>query len=495
MRRILIIIGWELIRHLKSRNFWLVVFLSPLLMTGVVLIPSIYFQGASPKQSQIGFVEFDSTSYFQTLTEHLTDSLSNSNNMLLVLITPDTSARMQSEFVELEQLKDQLDSLNEAYNKIKERRRYIFQRPDSRTRRNLLAQSYEQLLATREQKDLAEIEYTRMKAKTDSLVRQAVLHKADSLLTAKEIEGYIILDEDLFRNGVITFHASQPINFLRIQPLKQALQVMLVEQRMKEEGITISQIQELLKPIRIHEIISEGTEKREFKFMVTYLAPIVAVLFLFISIFSTSGFLFAAIISEKTNKLLHWFLSYVNPFQIISGKIVGLGAVGLIEIFIWLILTMLLMAGNVIPARDIGFLTLKNAGLFVLYFILGYLFFASLFTGVGALSSSPQDAQKLRLYMRVMSFLPLVLAIFVLRTPDALLIRILSYIPFLSPVFMILRTPLGQPPLIDYYISWGVLVLSIILNLMITGKIFRNASIIYGEKTTFKLVLKLLREK
>ena len=495
MKRIFIIIAWELRRHLKARNFWLATFLSPLLMAGLAQVPSLFVDNAGPKQSQIGFVEFDSTSYFQALTEHLTDSLHQTTSVLLVLITPDTSERMRREFEQLARLKHELDSLNEAYNKIKERRRYIFQRPDSRTRRKLLSDSYDQLISTREQRDLAEIEYTRMKNKTDALVRQAVLHKADSLLAVKEIEGYIVLEDDSFKQGVIRFHAAQPINFLRIQPLKQALQVMLVEERMKEQGITVNQIQELLEPIQFHEIISEGSVKREFKVMVTYLAPVIAVLLLCISIFTTSGFLFSAIVVEKANKILQWLLSYVSSFQVITGKIMGLGIVGLLQIFIWLILTMVLMAGNVLPTEDIGFLTLRNAGLLVLYFVLGYLFFASLFTGVGALSSSQEDAHRLKFYMRLLSLLPIVLAVFVLHSPDSLFVRILSFIPFLAPIFMILRTPLGQPPLIDYYISCGVLVVSIVLSFMITGKLFRNASVIYGKKTTLKLVLNLLREK
>ncbi|RMF61774.1 MAG: hypothetical protein D6748_00850 [Calditrichaeota bacterium] len=495
MNRLWIIFSWEISHHLQNTRFWLVTFLSPLLLALMIWVASLYFHANTPQQSQIGYVEFDSTSHFQELTQHLTDSLSDFNSVLLVPINPDTTEQMQQKFAELAELKQELDSLNEAYNKIKERRRYIFQKPDSRSRRNQLSKSYEELLATREQRDLIEIEYTRMKTITDTLVKQAVLKKADSLLAAKEIEGYIVLEKESFKRGIVEFHAAQPINFLHIQPLKQALQVMVVEERMKDEGITVSQIQKLLEPIRIQEILSEGMVKREFKFMVTYLAPVVVIIFLFLALYTSIGFLFNSFASEKVHHILQLLLTHANRFAIIVGKIMGCSVLGFLQIIIWVLLTLILIGIGAFPLEELGFLTVENLGLFLLYYFLGFAFFAMIAAILGISTVSEYDAMRNRQLIRSLLIIPLLLAGFILYSPNSMLVRILSFIPPLSPVFMVLRTPLGQPPLIDYYFSSSVLGISLILGLFLVHRIIKVGSIHRENKTSFKLLMQLLRQQ
>ncbi len=443
-------------------------------------------------------VEFDTTSYYESLSERITEDFAEEPGypgILLTRIEADTTGEMQEDFEELARLKHRADSLNEALNKIRERRRYIFQRPESRTRTQLLSESYDQLISTREKKDLAEIEYQQKKTKMDSLVRVRVMEKADGLLAAKKIEGYVFIEPEIFKNGVVEFHSSQPKNFLNIEILEQALQEILVEERMRETGITVTKIQELLDPITIQEFILEGSRKHKFKFMVTYLVPIIVVLFLFIGIFTSSGFLFSSIVTEKTNRVLEMLLTSARSLPLIAGKIVGLGLLGLLQISIWLLLAVILILINVIPVEEVGFLTLKNAGLFVLYFLLGYLFFASIFLGMGSLSSTDQNSNHLHQFMRILSVLPIALAILVLQSPNSMLVRILSFIPFLSPTFMILRTPLGQPPVIDYYISSAIMLISIILTVFFSSKIFSISSLIYDRRPTIKGILAMLRLK
>ncbi len=413
--------------------------------------------------------------------------------LLLIKITADTSRELKGYFSELETIKYKLDSLNDIYNKIKERRKYIFQRPPSRTRDRLLRQSYEQLRSTREERDLKEIEYNNMKVLTDSLLRAEVVQKADSLLKDQIIEGYLLIKPEEFLAGSVEFHSILPTNFLKIEKLKEALQLMAIEQRMKTDGITSDKIEEWLKPFVIKEYQLEGGRKTEFNFLVNYLGPIIVVLFLFISIFTSSGFLFNGIISEKTNRVLEILISSTHSLQLIAGKIFGLGFLGLFQIIIWIGLTLILIFFNLIPVQEITFLNLRNAGLFILYFSLGYLFFAAIFVGVGSVLSSEEDAHHLNQFMRILSIFPVALAILVLQSPNALLVRILSFIPFLTPTFMILRTPLGQPPAMDYYISIGIMLFSILLGIVFAAKIFRIGSLLYGKKPTLKEIWKILR--
>lgn len=486
MSRIFTIAGWEFLRYLKSRSFLLATFISPIILATIIVIPSLIYQKSRfNKPQRIGVVEFDSTNYHAALAELFNDTLNYENRsgeIQLPKIEGDTTRALSDYLETRERLRSERDSLDDAYNKVKERRKYIFQQAASRDRERLLKETYEQLHRTREARDLAVIEYNRIKSLTDSLIRKAVFKTADSLLVKKAIQGYIVIEPKLFRQGKIEFHSLLPINFFRIDRLRQTLQELLVEERMREEGVTSSQIQEWLEPIEIQELRLEGTEKREFNVMVTYLGPIIAVLFLFISIFTSSGFLFNSIILEKTNKILEMLLSAAGSMPLIFGKLIGLGILGLFQVLIWIGITVLLIMTDLIPSREVGFLTLQNGGIFILYYILGYLFFSAIFIGIGSLFSVEEEARQLNQLMRVLSIFPIILAILVLETPNSLIVRFLSFIPFLTPSFMILRTPLGQPPMIDYGISVLIMVVSIIVTLIFALRVFKVGSLTDNRK-------------
>ena len=499
MKRFVLITVWEFWRYLRSRKFLLATFVSPLIFAAILIIPTMYYEQSQASQEQIiGCVELDSTSYSQLLSERLTGQLDEAGpfpRVLLEPILPDTTPKMRNDFLDLETAKSAFDSLEEAYNKIKERRKYHFQRPDSHTKQKLLSESYDEMIFTRELRDLAEIDYNRQRAAIDSMVQKAVLNKADSLLKSKRIAGYILINARTFKQGIVEFHSEQPINFLRIQPLEHALQVMLVEERMQVEGITVSKIQQLLKPIVIQELLVEGTTKHEFKFMVTYLPPVLAMILLLIAIFTCSGFLLSSITSEKSKHILDLVLSSVHPAQLIAGKIIGLGILGIFQVLVWMIITVMLILVRIIPAEDLVFLSFENAGLFLLYFFLGYLLFASIFVGVGALSSPDRGFRYLTQAIRILLIFPIALVILVLISPDSMLVRFLSFIPFLTPSFMVLRTPLGQPPLIDYYVTSIIMAVFILFFLFVSAKIFRKASLSAHPQWSLKGILELIQAR
>lgn len=492
MGQLLTISVWEFLHYFKSRSFLLATLVSPILLAGIIVIPSFFYQQSRLVRPQvIGMVEFDSTNYYQMLSHRFTDSLggvANSPDIHLQKIEPDTSRELADLLSRQERFRFERDSLDDAYNNIKERRKYIFQQPASANRERLLRETYEQLHQTREARDLAVIEYNRIKALTDSLIRAAVFKKADRMLRTKSIQGYIVIEPDQFKEGVIEFHSLLPINFFRIDRLKQTLQEFLVEERMREQGVTSSQIQEWLKPIHIQELRLEGSEKREFNVMITYLGPIIAVLFLFINMFSSSGFLFNSIIFEKTNHIVEQLLSSVGAVVLIFGKLLGMGLLALFQMLIWMLIIALLIMTNLIPLHEVGFLTLQNGGIFILYSLLGYLFFSAIFIVFGCWFPAEEKARQLNQLIRVVSIFPIILAILVLETPNALTVRVLSFIPFLTPSFMILRTPLGQPPDIDYAISAGIMIGFILIALFVAVRVFKISSVAMNRPVNLKKV-------
>ncbi|MCB0296352.1 MAG: ABC transporter permease, partial [Calditrichaeota bacterium] len=94
--------------------------------------------------------------------------------------------------------------------------------------------------------------------------------------------------------------------------------------------------------------------------------PVIAILFLFVGIFTSSGFLFRSIVDEKSERVVESLLSSASSFQLVGGKIFGLGLLGLFQVLIWMSMAGLLILINLIPVKDIILLTFENAGLFLL---------------------------------------------------------------------------------------------------------------------------------
>jgi ABC-2 type transport system permease protein len=495
MKQFFVITWWEFIRHFKSRSFLLSTFISPLVFAGVILLPTLYLDDPSVNRLKIiGCVEFDTTGICGQIRQRFVELNADSplqSFIQLVSIRADTSRFMKNHFEQVRRLKFRLDSLDNSYNRIKERRKFIFQKPSGTSRDQELKVTYDELLLKREARDLAEIEYQRSKQETDSLWRIEIVHYADNLLKSSKMEGYLLIDQINFSEGIIEFHSMLPANFLQIDPVKQAIQVVVVENRLKEEGMQVDKIREWLEPLIFREFQLQGEDKQEFNFLINYLGPIIVVLFLFISIFTSSGFLFSGVLKEKSNRVIELLLSSASYTQLVAGKIFGLGLLGIFQIFLWFGLALVLIGVNAFNVSEITFLSFNNAGLFLLYFILGYLFFASIFVGIGTLFSHEEDAHHLNQFMRMLSIFPIILAILVLETPNSPLVRILSFVPPLTPTFMILRIPLGTPPPEDYYISIGIMVISILIGIIVAGRLFKVGSLLYGKRPTFREIVSI----
>ncbi len=494
MKNFFTILNWEFGRHFKSRSFVLATTLPPLLFAAIIVVFLFFYeQQSAPQPRVIGCVELDTVEYCPELHQRLQNRQSGMPNLILVTIQGDTTPRFQQQFALLQRLKFELDSLNDAYNKIKERRRYIFQQPKSSRRERLLRSTYEQLHLTREQRDLAELDYMNTRARVDSAWNAYLVQIADSMLQHNLIEGYILLNPQDFQKGMVEFHSRTPSNFLQIEPIRQVLQEFLIEYRLRQAGISAGEISQLLQPVTIREILMEGHQRREFNFMFSYLGPVMIVVFLFVSIFTPSGFLFFSLISERKSRLIEILLTSASPLQIIAGKIMGLGLLGLVQILVWVLITLGIVT-LYLPGGEIWtFFTTQNLLIFMLYFSLGYLFFGAIYVAIGSLFDNEESAHHINLLLRMLAISPVLLAVPILLYPNSLVVRLLSFVPLLTPTFMILRTPLGHPPLIDYYISTGILLAAIGVTIFLGSRLFRFSMMWYGKNVRLRDAFKLLK--
>jgi ABC-2 type transport system permease protein len=225
------------------------------------------------------------------------------------------------------------------------------------------------------------------------------------------------------------------------------------------------------------------------------LVPIAFALFFMMSIFTSSNFLLQGVVEEKENRVMEILLSSVSYRDLLVGKIFGLGAVGLTQMFIWQIAGIALLSMN--PAAS-GFLGKMHISAPLLlfgasYFILGYILFACMMAGVGAIATTSREGQQMAGIFSLMAALPLILFQFIATNPDAIITRALSYFPLTSPVTMIMRLSLTDVPFYDVMISTTILALSVLIVIELSVKIFRASLLMYGKKPTISELVKYMQ--
>jgi ABC-2 type transport system permease protein len=230
---------------------------------------------------------------------------------------------------------------------------------------------------------------------------------------------------------------------------------------------------------------------------------------------------------EKTNRIAEVMVSSVKPFQLMIGKIVGIGAVGLTQFFMWIILVTVFSAimnafippevmeqvQNGAPMGDsvqgsqamIGFAKASHElkasinwlmviGCFLFYFLFGYLFYASLFAAVGsAVNEDPQDAQSLMFPITMPIVIAIIIMINAITDPTSSLAVWSSIIPFFSPVVMMARIPFGVPGTVAWWelgLSMFSLVAGFLFTTWLSAKIYRTGILLYGKKASWKEMLK-----
>lgn len=264
-------------------------------------------------------------------------------------------------------------------------------------------------------------------------------------------------------------------------------------------------------------------------------ASIVGMLFTVISymfIMVYGAMVMQGVMEEKTNRIVELMVSSVRPFQLMMGKIIGIGFVGLTQMLLWAILTLtLIMGGQFLfmggtvdaqmmqqgammgangampgmaeasqePAvKILGMLQTINWAeigfFFVIYFIGGYMLYASVFAAIGSAVDSQEDTQQFMTPIMVFMMFSLYAGIYSMENPDGPLAFWCSLIPFTSPIVMMIRLPF-EIPLWEKLLSIGLLYITFIGTIWFSAKIYRVGILMYGKKPTIKEMTKWLKYK
>ncbi len=219
---------------------------------------------------------------------------------------------------------------------------------------------------------------------------------------------------------------------------------------------------------------------------------------LLVSIFTASGYLLQGLSEEKENRIMEVLLSTMKPEHLMFGKLIGLGAAGLLQMAVW-------SAAGIVFALAVGLLFVDfpegirvapapaDILIALAYFFLGYAFFGTLQAAIGAITTNAREAGNITAFVMVLAVAPLWVLPAIIQQPAGTLARVLSFVPFTAPITSLIRLTMGEMSVLDLALSLGVLALSVALIVWLTTKLFRAYLLMYGQRPRIGDLLRTLR--
>lgn len=220
------------------------------------------------------------------------------------------------------------------------------------------------------------------------------------------------------------------------------------------------------------------------------MAPFLAMMLLFMGIVGISQMLISSTLEEKASRIYEVLLSSLSPFQLMCGKVLGICGVGLTLLLLWtgagLLAAFLQGLGEVV--------TVPQLGLFVVYYVLGFLLIASLMVSVGSACNTLKEAQNLMAPISLMLALPILVSIVIMKDPNGTLATVLSFVPPFTPFLMMMRIA-GTPPPPDWQVLASIawLALSTWLAIRLAARVFRVGILMYGQPPRLKEIWRWVR--
>jgi len=271
--------------------------------------------------------------------------------------------------------------------------------------------------------------------------------------------------------------------------LQDAIDAVLMRERLTARGIASADIDELTTPIKIDTSASGSTTSA---FFTAYLLFFLMYMVIMLYGMNTAR----SIIEEKSSRVFEVLLSTIQPEQLLAGKIIGVGSVGMTQIFAWM--TAALLVGNsglgsILGGSGHAPVSPSQLGFFILYFLFGFLIYSSMAAALGAMSNSDQELQQLNLFLVIPLMLCMVMLPVVIKAPDSTLAKVVSLVPFCSPLLMNFRISLTHVDAWQIWLSIGLMSLTVVSILWVSARIYRIGILMYGKKPNLPEILRWLK--
>ncbi len=317
----------------------------------------------------------------------------------------------------------------------------------------------------------------------------------------KEINAFIRIPADVLDGGAIVYQGDNGSSQSVVITLHELVRNVVQAARGVRAKIDPTQLAAVLGPVNVGTLHTTG-EATGTSGMGSFLLAYALALILYIAITLYGVGVMRSIITEKTSRVMELMVAAVKPQALMAGKILGVGAAGLLQLTVWLG-----MGAITLAYRDqlLGLFGASGGGaalpdlggpeviLVIAYFVLGFFFYASLYAAAGALVSSEQESQQVQMPITLIMIVGLMCLNLVSNDPRGGASAAMTMVPFWSPMLMPMRYVLGGASLGQVGLSLGILAASTYLVVRLAAKIYRVGILLYGKRPSARELLRWLR--
>lgn len=283
-----------------------------------------------------------------------------------------------------------------------------------------------------------------------------------------------------------------------VQSIRQAIDHTQFQIMASTLGLTESEAQQLFQPADFQRISLDEGARSEEEIMQSTALVYIMLFVIYFTVLIYGNMVAMEVAKEKSSRVMEILISSVNPIYQMFGKILGISLLGILQIAIFIsigVVSVLLGAetmGYGFLSIDLSELPFSTVFAAVIFFILGYLFYATIAAMLGSLISRVEELNTILLPMTLMIVAAFMIAMFGLTQPNATFVVITSFIPLFIPMIMFLRVGVGDPALWEVLLGSGLLVASIILVAFLAARVYKGGVLMYGKEAKLKDITKAI---
>lgn len=339
----------------------------------------------------------------------------------------------------------------------------------------------------------------------DTLADETVLRKA---LSDGELYSYIEFGEET-NSGFpsVVVKSEKLLDFSVASQIESVLQIIRQNNILANAGLTDEQLKQLQSPINVEAVqiksSSAAGDDNEAKSSAEQGVNMgfiyIVIIFLFMAVMISGQLIASEVTAEKSSRVMEVLITSVSPLTSMFGKITGMFLIVIIQLvsYIGIALININLPHNaeMLANFDIDLSSIDPSVIVfaLLYFLLGFFLFATLYAALGSIVSRTEDLGSAIMPMTFISLAGFYIAIFSISTPDSMLVKICSHIPLFSPFVMLLRVGLTDIATWEVFVSLAILVVTIYLAVLLSAKIYRTGVLMYGKRPSFKELRKAMK--
>lgn len=314
-------------------------------------------------------------------------------------------------------------------------------------------------------------------------------------VSTREIDGFLWLTDEAIAAHKADWDTRETAGSREKSWIGNAVNRILQQQELAKAGLTNAQSQAVLNLVKVESVRIERGREAKGSGGGRFLEIVVMVMLIYVAVLLYGISVMRSVLEEKTSRIIEVLLSSASSTELMTGKLLGVGAVGLTQIVVWTVMAGVIALPSLAAQPNFSELQISPLVMisFVLYFLFGYLLYSTMYATIGAITTTEQEGQQLQ-FLIVM---PLVLSVFllmpVIRTPDSAVVVWLSMVPFFAPIVMYARIVVQTPPIWQIALSLLLMVATIAGLVVLCARIYRIGVLIYGKRPTLPEIMKWLK--